>query len=46
MMRGIRTTPVQVVGFIWPLGAELHQKLAMIMIEYNSAGCSKAEQIC
>ena len=24
---GIRTAPVQLVGFIWPLGAELHQKL-------------------
>ena len=27
MIRGIRSTSVQVVGFIWPLGAELHQKL-------------------
>ena len=23
MIRGIRTTSVQVVGFIWPLGVEL-----------------------
>ena len=27
MIRGIHTAPVQVVGFIWPLGVELHQTL-------------------
>ena len=27
MIRGAHTTSVQVVGFIWPLGVELHQKL-------------------
>ena len=27
MIRGICTAPVEVVGFIWPLWAKLHQKL-------------------
>ena len=27
MIRGTRTTSVQVVGFIRPVGADLHQKL-------------------
>ena len=30
MIRGIHTASVQVIGFIWPLGVELHQKLVFI----------------
>ena len=45
MFRGIHSTSVQVVGFIWPLGAELHQKLVYFWSIWTHKIKTKAKYI-